>query len=74
MTVVACIRVNFHHGTQLLAVGLRQTLIYKSTEIKADLMLLNDVEKLKHVVENHFIYVAKFIVDAMKRRKPILYN
>ena len=53
---------------------LRQTLIYKATETKANFLLLNDVEKLKHVVENHFIYVAKFIVDAMKRRKSLLYN
>ena len=66
MTVVVCIRVNFHHGTQLLVVDLRQTLIYKATETKADFLLLNDVEKLKRVVENHCIYVAKFIVDAMK--------
>ena len=53
---------------------LRQSLIYKATETKTHLLLLNDVEKLKHVVENHFIYVANFIVDAMKRRKSILYN
>ena len=53
---------------------LRQTLIYKATETNANFLLLNDVEKLKHVVENYSIYVAKFIVDAMKRRKSLLYN
>ena len=52
---------------------LRQTLIYKATKTKANFLLLNDVEKLNHVVENHFICVAKFIVDAMKRRKSLLY-
>ena len=49
---------------------LRQPLIDKATETKSNFLLLNDVEKLMHVVENHFIYVAKFIVDAMQR----LYN
>ena len=48
---------------------LRQSLIDKATETKSIFLLLNDVEKLRHVVENHFIYVAKFIVDAMQRRK-----
>ena len=47
---------------------LRQSLINKATEAKANFLLLNDVEKLRYVVENHFIYVAKFIVDAMPRR------
>ena len=37
-------------------------------------MLLDDVEKHRHVVENHFIYVAKIIVDAMQRRKSVLYS
>ena len=53
---------------------LRQSLIDKATETKSNFLLLNDVEKLRHVVENHFIYVAKFIVDAMQRRKSVLYN
>ena len=53
---------------------LRQSLIDKATETKSFFLLLNDVEKLRHVVENHFIYVAKFIVDAMQRRKSVLYN
>ena len=53
---------------------LRQSLIDKATETKSNFLLLNDVEKLRHVVENHFINVAKFIVDAMQRRKSVLYN
>ena len=46
---------------------LRQSLIDKATETKSTFLLLNDVEKLRHVVENHFFYVVKFIVDAMQR-------
>ena len=53
---------------------LRQTLISKATETKSNFLMLNDFEKLRHVVDNHFIYVAKFIVNAMKRRKSLLYN
>ena len=59
-------RFSFYHA-------LRQTLLNKATEIKT-FFLWNYVEKLRHVVEKHFIYVAKFIVDAMKRRKSVLYN
>ena len=53
---------------------LRQSLIDIATETKSNFLLLNDVEKLRHVVENHFINVAKFIVDAMQRRKSVLHN
>ena len=52
---------------------LRQSLINKATETKANFLLLNDVEKFGHVFENHFIYVAKFIVDAMQRITAVLY-
>ena len=38
---------------------LRLSLINKATETKANFLLLNDVEKLRHVVENHFIYCCK---------------
>ena len=38
------------------------------------ILVRQTLKKLKRVVKNHFIYVAKFIVDAMKRRKSILYN
>ena len=53
---------------------LRQSLIDKASETKSNFLLLNDVEKLRYIVENHFIYVAKFIVDAMQRRKSVLCN
>ena len=51
--------------------ALRQTLLNKATEIKA-FLLLNYVEKLRMLLKN--IYVAKFIVDAIKRRKSVLNN
>ena len=50
------------------------TIFNKGTETKANFLLLNDVEKLGHIVVNHFIYVGKFIVDAMQQRKSVLYN
>ena len=53
---------------------LRKSLINEVAETKSNFFVLNDVEKLRHVVENHFIHVAKFIVDAMQRRKSVLYN
>ena len=53
---------------------LRQSLTDKATETKSNFLLLNDVEKLRHFVINHFIYAAKFTVDAMQRRKSVLYN
>ena len=51
---------------------LRQSPINKATVTKANFLLLNDVEELRHVVDNHSIYVAKFIIDAMQRRKSVL--
>ena len=53
---------------------LRGFLNNKPTETKANFLLLNDIENLRHVVENHFIYVAKFVVDAVQRRKSVLYH
>ena len=41
---------------------LRQSLINKATETKANFLLINDVEKLRYVVENHFIYIAKLLL------------
>ena len=46
---------------------LRQSLIDEATDTNSNFLLLN-------VVEKHFIYVAKFIVDAMQQRKSVLYN
>ena len=41
---------------------LRQSQLKKATETKASCLLFNDVEKLRHVVENHFIYVANLLL------------
>ena len=53
---------------------LRQTLINKACETETNFMSLNDFEKLRYVVERHYVYLAKFLVSAMYRRKSLLYK
>ena len=53
---------------------LRQTLIAKAVETNDTFLHLSDIRKLVYMVEKHYVYVAKFIVNAMNRRKSCLYN
>ena len=53
---------------------LRQTLINKACETETNFMSLNDFEKLRYVVERHYVYLAKFLVSVMYRRKSLLYK
>ena len=53
---------------------LRQTLINNATETNVNFLLLNDIDKLRHFFETHFICDTKYIVGAMKRRKSVHNN
>ena len=53
---------------------LRQTLIAKAVETNDTFLQLSDIRKLIYMVEKHYVYVAKFIINAMNRRKSCLYN
>ena len=53
---------------------LRQTFIAKAVETNDTFLHLSDNQKLVYMVEKHYVYVAKFIVNAMNRRKSCLYN
>ena len=50
---------------------LRRTLIAKAVETNDTFLQLSDIRKLVYMVEKHYVYVAKFILN---RRKSCLYN
>ena len=53
---------------------LRQIFIAKSVETCEGFLSLSDEQKLKYLSEKHYVFVAKYIVTAMDRRKSYLYN
>ena len=53
---------------------LRQIFIAKSVETCEGFLSLSDEQKIKYLLEKHYVFVAKYIVTAMDRRKSYLYN
>ena len=53
---------------------LRQTLIAKVVEKNDTFLRLSDTWKFVYIVEKQYVYVTKFIVNAMNGQKSCLYN
>ena len=53
---------------------LRQIFIAKSVETCEGFLSLSVEQKLKYLLEKHYVFIAKYIVTAMDRRKSYLYN
>lgn len=53
---------------------LRQIFINKACETHNDFQSSSDSQKLTYVIDKYYVYIAKFIVSAMDRRKSCLYN
>ena len=53
---------------------LRQIFIAKSVETCEGFLSLSDEQKIKYLLEKHYVFVAKYIVTAMDRRKSYPYN
>ena len=53
---------------------LRQTVRAKVVKTNDTFLHLSDIRKFVYMIEKHYVYVAKFIVNAMNRRESCFYN